>query len=485
MRRLSVLVFACMAAVACSQSEGETASIQGATAALGADSLTSIQFIGSGQMFSVGQPPTAMEPWPPVELRNYTASVNYQAESMRLDLLRFMGPAMPRGGGAPFTGEQTQVQVVSGDHAWNVTPAGAAQPQPAAVIDRKLGIWTTPHGFLKAAAARNASSRAIEGGTEVTFTVDDRQVVGIINDENEVERVQTWFDNPVMGDMLVETEYSDYRDFNGVRFPAQIRQTQGGHPSFQLTISSVEVNPTVDIAVPENVLNAPPPGPQQATSERLADGVYWITGGSHHSMAVDMGDHVVVIEAPLTEARSEAVIAETKRIIPDKPIRYVVNTHIHFDHSGGLRTYVDEGATIVTHQANQAFYERAWAGRRELNPDRTARSGRTATFQGVTDGSTLEGTNKRTIVLYVVEGNPHNEETLIAWLPNERILFQADMMNPPAEGAEVPPPTPAITSFYENVVERLKLQPRQIVGGHGNRVGTMADLNRVAGRGTS
>ncbi len=483
MRRLSVLVLAGMAAAACSQ--GETASIQSASAALGADTLTSIQFSGTGQMFSVGQPPTAMEPWPPVELRNYTASVDYQTETMRLDLLRFMGPVMPRGGGAPFTGEQPQVQIVSGTHAWNVTPAGAAQPQPAAVVDRRLGIWTTPHGFLKAAAARNATSRPIEGGSEVSFTVENREVVGIINDQDEVERVQTWFDNPVMGDMLVETEYSDYRDFNGVRFPAQIRQTQGGHPAFQLTISSVEANPSVDIAVPENVLNAAPPGPQQATSERLADGVFWITGGSHHSMAVDMGDHVVVIEAPLNEARSEAVIAETKRVIPDKPIQYVVNTHLHFDHSGGLRTFVDEGATVVTHQANQAFYERAWAGQRQINPDRLARSGRAATFQGVTDGSTLEGTTKRTIVLHVVEGSPHNEETLIAWLPNERILFQADQMNPPAEGAQVPPPTPAITSFYESVVERLKLQPQQIVGGHGNRIGTTADLNRVAGRGTS
>jgi glyoxylase-like metal-dependent hydrolase (beta-lactamase superfamily II) len=197
-----------------------------------------------------------------------------------------------------------------------------------------------------------------------------------------------------------------------------------------------------------------------------------------------MGDHIVVVEGPQNEARSEVAIAEAKRVIPDKPIRYVVNTHIHFDHSGGLRTYVDEGATVVTHQANQAFYEKAWAAPRTINPDRLSKSGKTATFQGVADRAELKGANNRVIELHVLQGNPHNEQILVAWLPAERILFQSDMMTPPASNATVPPPSPTVANFYDNV-QRLKIQPRQIVGGHGNRVGTMADLNKVAGRGTT
>ena len=76
-------------------------------------------------------------------------------------------------------------------------------------------------------------------------------------------------------------------------------------------------------------------------------------GGTHHSVAIDQADHIVVVEGPQNEARSEAVIAKVKETIPNKPIRYVINTHVHFDHSGGLRTYVDEGATIVTHAMNR------------------------------------------------------------------------------------------------------------------------------------
>jgi glyoxylase-like metal-dependent hydrolase (beta-lactamase superfamily II) len=287
--------------------------------------------------------------------------------------------------------------------------------------------------------------------------------------------------NDVFGDMLVETTYSGYRNFSGIPFPARIMQSQGGYPTLDLTVTAVEVNPFVDITVPDVVRNAPAPAAPTATSEKVADGIYWITGGTHHSLAVDMGDHIVVIEAPQNEARSDLVIAETKKLIANKPITVVVNTHVHFDHSGGLRRYVDEGATVVTHTANIAFYEKAWAGPRTLSPDRLTKSGKKPVFQGVTDRTVLSGTNNRTIELLLLPGNPHNEQILVAWLPAEKILFQSDMINPPAANAQIPPPTPTITNFYDNLA-KLKIQPDRIVGGHGNRIATIADLNLLAGK---
>jgi glyoxylase-like metal-dependent hydrolase (beta-lactamase superfamily II) len=266
-----------------------------------------------------------------------------------------------------------------------------------------------------------------------------------------------------------------------VMFPSRITVTQGGHPTLDLSVTGVETNTFVDINVPDSVRNAPAAAAPTATSQKVADGIFWITGGSHHSLAVDMGDHVVVVEGPQNEARSEAVIAETKKQLANKPIRFIVNTHLHFDHSGGLRTFVDEGATVVTHQANRAFYEKAWSAPRSVNPDRLAKSKKSAMFQEVTGRSELKGSNGRVIELHVLAGNPHNEQTLVAWLPAEGILFQSDMINPPAQGAPVPPPTPTITNFYDNL-QKLKITPQQIVGGHGNRIATMADLNAVAGK---
>jgi glyoxylase-like metal-dependent hydrolase (beta-lactamase superfamily II) len=119
----------------------------------------------------------------------------------------------------------------------------------------------------------------------------------------------------------------------------------------EITVTNVQVNVSVPaLSVPDAVRSATAPA-ERAQSQKLADGVWLIAGGTHNSLAVDFRDFATVIEAPLNEERSLAVIAEVGRLIPNKPIRYVVNTHHHFDHSGGLRTYLAQGATIVTHQA--------------------------------------------------------------------------------------------------------------------------------------
>ena len=98
--------------------------------------------------------------------------------------------------------------------------------------------------------------------------------------------------------------------------------------------------------------------PARPTSQKLADGVYLILP-AYAALAVDFKDGIVIIEGPQSEARGNAIIAEAKRVIPNKPIQYVVNTHSHFDHSSGLRTFVAEGATIVTYQSNKAYYEKS------------------------------------------------------------------------------------------------------------------------------
>ena len=211
-----------------------------------------------------------------------------------------------------------------------------------------MEIWTTPHGFLKAAAANNATSQRSNDGSEITFTMaGNHKYVGRINAQNQVERVQSWINNPVLGDTLVEVAYSDYRDFNGVQFRARIVRTQGGYPVLDITVSAVTKDPAVDLPVPDQVRSYTPP-PVTVTAEKLADGVYYMRGGSHHSVAIDQRDHIVVVEGPQDEARSTA--------------------HVHFDHSGGVRTYVAEGATIVTHEMNKPYYEKAWAAPRTLGP---------------------------------------------------------------------------------------------------------------------
>src|SRR3989442_13172781 len=245
---------------ACARQEAGT--LQAANAALGANELKSIEYSGTGKWFQFGQAPNPTLPWPAFNVSSFTASINYETPAARVQMERIQVVEPDRGRPAPV--QQRPVQIVSGTHAWNMaTPAGAApdtapapQPQPAAVEERTMEIWSTPHGFLKAALANNATSQPAGASSEVTFTAGKNKYVGTINTQNQVEKIRTWIDNPVLGDTLVETTFSDYRDFDGVPFPAHIVRTQGGHPVLDLTTSSTRANAAVALQVPEIAQNA-------------------------------------------------------------------------------------------------------------------------------------------------------------------------------------------------------------------------------------
>jgi glyoxylase-like metal-dependent hydrolase (beta-lactamase superfamily II) len=467
--------------------------IQTAADALGVAKIKTLQFTGSGANFSVGQNFTPNEPWPKVDVKNYQASINYDSGSMRVDMVREMGPAMPRGGGAPFFGEQRLTQVVSGDYAWNVpvAPANAAGPAPAPAaapdskLERMLAVWSTPQGFVKAAMANNATTRNSRGGTEVSFTVGGKyKMTGIINPQGQVEKVQTWIDHPIVGDMPVETTYSGYKDFGGVMFPARIVQTQDGYPSLDLTVSAVTANPSVDITVPENVRAFTPP-PVRVDAQKLADGVYHVIGGSHHSLAVEMRDHIVVVDVPNNEARAVAVLAKAKELFPNKPIRYVVTSHHHWDHLGGIRAAIDEGATIVTHQSNKAFLERVAKTPHTIVPDRLAASKKPVKIQAVGQKGVLtDGT--RTVELHLLTGYEHTGDMLVTYLPKEKILAEPDAFTPPPQAgtALVRTAVPHAKALYDNI-QRLKLDVQVIAPLHGNRTSDVAELSKAAGASSS
>jgi glyoxylase-like metal-dependent hydrolase (beta-lactamase superfamily II) len=451
--------------------------------AMGADRVQAIEFTGSGRWFQFGQAPSPTLPWPQFDVSSYTTSINYATPAARIQMTRIQ--TVEPGRVRPAPTEVRPDQYVSGTSAWNLaTPPGGTptpQPQPAAVDERTMEIWTTPHGFLRAAASNNATATPVGGGSEVSFTIGGKhRYIGTIDGQNHVARVQTWIDNPILGDTEVDFIYSDYRDFDGIEFPARIVRRQGGHPVLDLTVSSVRANPAVNIVVPSEVSTATLPA-VTATAEPIAPGVFYIKGGTHHSVAIDQRDHIVVVEGPLNEARSLVAIAKIKETIPNKPIRYLINSHHHFDHSGGLRTYVDEGATIVTHELNRPYYERAWSASRTINPDRLAQSKKTANFETLTEKHVLTD-GKRSIEVHGLAGTGLNDAFVMVYLPAEKILIEVDAWAPLAPNAPAPTAvSPFAVNLHENI-RRLKLDVKQIAALHGPRLATLADLSTAIGQ---
>jgi len=392
---------------------------------MGATSLNSIEYTGSGSVFNFGQ---AYEPggrWPRFVQRRYTAAINYQTPGMRLTQVRSQGEYPPRGGGAqPVGADQTTVQVVGGKSAWQEGGAQAA-PNPGAVADRLRQLWTTPHGVIKAALANSAR---LDGNT-ATFSVEGREVKATFNTQNLVEKVSYLSTSEVVGDYPLEIAYSDYADFGGIKFPRHIVQTEDGHPTLDITVSEVKPNAAVPLDVPPNVQQAAA-APLRVAVEKLADGVWYMSTPNARGWAIEMRDHVVVVEGITGEARSLAVMDEIAKLVPNKPIRYVINTHAHYDHAGGLRTYVAKGVTIVTHEQNKPFFEKVWARPRTIAPDLLSKLPKPAIFETVSDKKVMTDGN-RTIELYFMKGTSHNVANLLVFMPKEGLLYWGDGYNPP------------------------------------------------------
>jgi glyoxylase-like metal-dependent hydrolase (beta-lactamase superfamily II) len=444
--------------------------VAAASKVMGIEGLNSITMNGAGSNSNLGQMPSPGGPFVRNNASDYTRTIDFTQPALRASGVTF---GVPIGGAVAVQGAFNQFITP-------MTPGGWAQ---------QLNIWTTPWGFLKGAAANSASVKVQTVGGKrysvVTWSPAAKspsgkpyQVVGYINDQNLVEKVDTWVEHIMFGDMLVETVYGDYRDNNGLKFPQTIVQKQGGETTFEATLSWAVANPpnlAQLMTPPAGRGGGPggpggPPAPPVAAAEKLADGVYKITGG-YTALAIEFADHIVIVETGQSDARAQAVFEQARKAIPNKPIRYVVNTHHHFDHASGLPYVVSEGVTIVTSESNKTLYERAFTAPRTLGDDALAKKAGAVKpkFEFVTGDKKVLQDATRTLELHVVKGLQHADGMLIAYLPKEKILLQGDLYGAPNPNAPPAPPNAPPnqgTVALVDTMQRLGLTPEQTVSVH-------------------
>jgi glyoxylase-like metal-dependent hydrolase (beta-lactamase superfamily II) len=374
-----------------------------------------------------------------------------------------------------------------------VTPKQADVSQPWA---GSLEFYITPWGFLKGAAENNAtvSRRKADGKSYTVLTWSpkvqapsgkDYVINGYIDGQNRVDRVETWLGENIMGDMHILATYSDWKDFGGVMAPAKIVQTRGGWPFFDVSVTAANANPPdVEKLAPAPAAaggrgGAPGAAPAMTvTTEKLGNGLYRLTtgAGSYDSVIVEFKDYIMMLEAGQSVARAEAYVAETKKLIPNKPIRYVMNTHPHSDHTGGLPVLVAEGATIVTQKNNEEFLSRALNTPRTLLTDALAKNPKKAKFETVAEKKVYTD-GDRVVQLYHVFPAPHSNGLIIAYMPREKVLFQGDFSVNPGE------PANDHVKALVPVLERLNLDFDRYINVHASAAPqTKADVWKAMGK---
>jgi len=487
MKRILAVVAAvtCLSLHAVAQNNGADAGalIAAATKAMGTASLRSLQYTGTGSIDMTGQAYTTGGAWPRYTVTKYTMSVDYSVPAMRQELVRIDDAKVPRGGGAGGYNPQTfqgGIRPIPGDIIQNQTIDGRAQ-------NGAIAFWLTPHGFLKGAAANASTAKAstARGKRTITFTAFGKfPITATLDNKDLIEHVEALVDIAFTGDTVLDGTYSDYRSVDGVQVPMHILMREGGWPTLDINVAQARPNSTEATDVVKRATAAPPAASAAAARPpepvKLADHVWQLNPAGEGSILVEFNDYVVMVEAPGGDAVTTASIEQAKRLTPNKPIKYVINTHHHADHAGGMRGYVAEGIPIITHETHRKYYEeQIFKNPHSLNPDRLARMPRAPMLETMKDKRVLTDGNE-TLEIYLMRDQPHAEGLLMVYLPKEKLIMQSDAYIPRPGAPPLPMPSPYTTNFVDNIT-RLKLNVDRVVHIHGG-TSPYSDVLAAAGR---
>jgi len=314
-------------------------------------------------------------------------------------------------------------------------------------------------------------------------------------------RVDIMEDDPLEGDSLFTLRYADWRKVGGIMLPFSLRYELNGQPLQEEQVKSVRHNVPLALetfAVPAAIRNEKADakaiasqwllrrvGPNLSYQDlgrnppvelvQLAEGVHHVLGTSHNSVIIEMRDHLVVVEAPLYEARSQAVIKTIKERFPGKPIRYIIQTHHHIDHSGGIRGYMAEGAVLLVPAISTDFYTRVAKAPHTLRPDRLQKSPSAVLIESHAGPRVLNDGSRQIEIIPLPTS--HAEDFQIIYLPREKILIEADHVSPRKNQIR---PGPLPGELLQGI-EQLKLDVATIVGIHGD-TGDMQALRAVVAK---
>jgi glyoxylase-like metal-dependent hydrolase (beta-lactamase superfamily II) len=464
-------LLAAAALSACTPASPEQQILNDAASALGGrDRILAVKTLvieGEGTIANLGQDMTPEATSQAFIVSGYKRTIDIAAERARIEQTRTPNFAYFQGQ-AP----QKQVQGIDGDVGYNVASNGnATRVSNTVARDRRAEVYHHPVTVVRAAldpAAKLANPRTAANQSVVDITTARGLTFTLAIDSSTKlpTRVVSMADNTVLGDVAIETTFADYQAVNGLKLPGHLTTKTDKYTTADLRV----VNQTIDadagnLAAPAAAASAAPiagPAPATVTAEEVAKGIWFLAGQSHHSVLVEFGDHLTLIEAPQNDTRTLAVIAKARELRPNKPLTGVVNTHHHFDHSGGIRAAVSEGITVITHKANAAFFQEAVGRVHTILPDALAKNPRPLKIEPVDEEMVLkDGT--MAVNLYHIAGNPHADTLLMAYFPKERILVEADVYSPAAAVQ------PYAANLLENVTKH-NLRVDRIVPIHGTIV---------------
>ena len=386
----------------------------------------------------------------------------------------------PLPGGFVFGG----TQVITGNQGFFVNPRDKTITPLNLTNFNNIGILRRlPHLFLLTAyenapsTLRWIGNQNYEGRPHnvITFASGNGVQWTVFFDAktNLLTKYEQMVSDNVAGDAVQETIFPAYRTAGKVKVPTGRITRRAGDVIEEVEYQQVTFDLKQDdsaFAKPKGLEEQPTPTPPPTRETKLDDGVYLFESGSN-SLVVEFKDHVMVVEPYAGGRGARATLAKIREMFPSKPIKYVVITHHHDDHSGGLRAYVAEGATVVTTAANRKYFETMSASTFTINPDEQSKKKMKPVFQFLENKRSTFTDGQQTVEIIDIGPGPHANEMLVAYLPKSKIIFQGDLVNVPNNGKFQPTTiNDSTVHFHDVTLKNLGLPVEKIAAVHGATV---------------
>jgi glyoxylase-like metal-dependent hydrolase (beta-lactamase superfamily II) len=382
---------------------------------------------------------------------------------------------------AYFQGPQPQTQILGldGQVAFNVNPQGrAVRLGTLAETDRSHDLYHHPLKLLRSTLDPKTTVtnvRSVGAGRQADITTAAGPVLTMtIDASGRPLSISSKAYHPNLGDVVMTTAFGEWGDVGGLNLPAQFSGKVDDFTTWEIRATKQTLDGEVgDLAAPAAAAAAKPdaaPAPN-VTAEPIGKGIWFLAGQSHHSVLVEFSDHLMLIEAPQSEARTLAVIAKAKQTVPNKPLTQLVITHHHFDHTAGMRAAIAEGTDVITHAGNREWVENMAKRPHTIQPDTLAKKPTRLVVETVDDSKEIKD-ETMTVMLYHVAGNPHSDTMLMAYFPRDRVIVEVDAYSPG------PGPHIYAANLLENI-EKRKLHVDRIVPLHG-AIGKFAELQKAS-----
>lgn len=419
-------------------------------------SMNSVVVEHETEIVATGQSRKAAPPW----------DRNPQAGVAAIDLEKEIFVSRNHGTGGGF--EFNNATVINGEESYQINyRAGTAAQIAEPDFNTTSGpfIRVTPALLVRQVSERSQTAHFLgevesDGRTHevVAFSMEVGPAISLYFDKETHRLHRSERVLPNFG--LVEYRFSKYESVDGVPFNQKFELFLNGDENMVRKNFNTKINSSMErLAMVEKSLErVAAVNPDPLSRQQIDEGVYLIGGTGTYAMFVEMDEYVVAVGGT---AGIPERIESLREVVTDKPIKYGVMTHHHFDHVLGVPVYEAEGATVIAATTHETVMRDA------------VENGETLNLETVDDRFIIKDRNRR-IEIIDIGPTAHAEHLLVAWLPEERILFEADHFAIPANGA-IPPAVSSTETFAGALIEH-GLEPDKLLSAHSARVGTMKDL---------